>query len=62
MLGNAADRNGLSLLLATPSDIDENMLRRALQGIGVGDVRVEEVGSHAARYEVARHARPLAAE
>jgi len=62
MLGNAADGNGLSLLLATPSDIDENMLRRALQGIGVGDVRVEEVGSHAARYEVARHARPLAAE
>jgi chorismate mutase len=62
MLGNAADGMGLSLLLATPSDIDETTLRKALQGAGTGDVRVREVGSHAARYEVARHARPLAAE
>ena len=62
MLGNAADGMGLSLLLATTSDIDDGMLRKALHGAGVGDVRVREVGSHAARYEVARHARPLAAE
>jgi chorismate mutase len=62
MLGNAADGMGLSLLLATPSDIDETILRKALHAAGVGDLRLNEVGSHAARYEVARHARPLAAE
>jgi len=63
MLGNAADGMGLSLLLATPSDIDEATLRKALIGAGVGDVRVREVGSHAARFEVAPHRRnSLAAE
>jgi hypothetical protein len=51
IIGNAADRMGLSLLVAIsgakPGDAAERL--RALPGA----IRIAEVGSHAARFDVA---------
>jgi chorismate mutase len=63
ILGQAAEGMGLSLLIATPGEVDEATVRDALRQAGVGDVRMSEVGSHARRFEVgARRPRALAAE
>ena len=51
--GNAADRIGLSLLLALPGDVGQKELRAALAGAGANPVSLVEVGSHAARFAVA---------
>ena len=50
VLGNVGDRMGLVLLIAMPGAVDEAALRDALRPVS-GDVRVAEVGSHAARFE-----------
>jgi chorismate mutase len=50
ILGNVGDRMGLVLLIAMPGAVDEAALRDALRPVS-GDVRVAEVGSHAARFE-----------
>lgn len=54
LLGTAADGMGLSLLVATPFDLDEIALRSALAKAAVGDVRIHDVGSHAKRFEAHR--------
>ena len=51
MLGNAADGAGLSLLVALPGSTAEEHLSEALRKTGVGDIRMSDVGSHAARFE-----------
>ena len=56
VLGSAAEGMGLSLLLATPGDLAIEALRGAFTGAGVGDIRIHDVGSHAARFEFAHRA------
>jgi chorismate mutase len=51
IIGNAGTPIGLSLLLAVPGRIGKDGLAAALAGAGVGDIRIAEAGSHAARYE-----------
>jgi chorismate mutase len=50
ILGNVGDRMGLVLLIAAPGNVDAAGLREALRPVA-GEVRVSEVGSHAARFE-----------
>lgn len=56
IIGNAADRAGLSLLLATPSSVDEAQIQDALATGGASNSRLHEVGSHAARFTFHRPA------
>ena len=51
ILGNAAGGVGLSLMVAVPGALDEAMLREALRKAGAGDIRMGDIGSHAARFE-----------
>ena len=51
IIGNAADGMGLSLLVARPGDVASQTLRAALRQAGAGDLRLVEVGAHAARYD-----------
>ena len=51
ILGSAAQGMGLSLLVATPGTIDLDALASAFTGAGVGDIRIHDVGSHAARFD-----------
>jgi chorismate mutase len=50
IIGNAAISNGLSLLVALPGSCAMGKVAFAMGSIGVGDLRIAEVGSHAARY------------
>ena len=59
VVGEAADEIGLGLLIAVPGDVEIDTLRRNLAKAG-GDVRLAEVGSHAARYGF-KAARPASA-
>ena len=49
VIGEAADDVGLGLLIAMPGDVEVETLSRHLMKAG-GDIRLAEVGSHAARY------------
>ncbi len=51
IIGNAAEGMGLSLLIARPGDVASQTLRAALRQAGAGDLRLVEVGAHAARYD-----------
>ncbi len=51
ILGNAAGGVGLSLLVAVPGAVENAALRAALLKAGAGDIRIGDVGSHAARFE-----------
>ena len=51
VLSSAAEGMGLSLLVATPGAVAIEALRNAFTDAGVGDIRIHEVGSHAARFE-----------
>ncbi len=51
ILGNAANGAGLSLLVATPGGVGDQRLAGALRNAGAGDIRIHDVGSHAARFE-----------
>ena len=53
ILGNAAERAGLGLLLALPGNVGQKTLRDALGDAGAPPVSLVEAGSHAARFEVA---------
>ena len=52
IIGNAGTAMGLSLLVAIPGAIGKDGLAAALAGAGAADIRIAEVGSHAARYEM----------
>jgi chorismate mutase len=51
IIGNAAEGAGLSLLIARPGAQDIDKLRDALHKAGARDLRIVEVGAHAARFE-----------
>jgi hypothetical protein len=50
IIGNAADGMGLSLLVARPGALQAGAIADALRKAGASDVRVTEVGAHAARF------------
>ncbi len=54
ILGNVGDKLGLVLLVAVPGTVDGASLRGALLPV-VGEVRVAEIGSHAARFMLPPH-------
>jgi chorismate mutase len=56
VIGDAAYGHGFSVLAARPGDAAPDALTRALRDAGARDVRSQEVGSHAPRFEFA--ARP----
>ena len=51
IIGNAADGAGLSLLVARPGALQVDILADALHKAGARDLRIVEVGAHAARFE-----------
>jgi chorismate mutase len=51
IIGNAADGMGLSLLIARPGDVSSDAIRAALREAGAGDLRLSEIGAHAARFD-----------
>jgi chorismate mutase len=51
IIGSAADRIGLSLLIGRPGDIDPGVVAATLQNAGAADVRSVEIGAHAARFD-----------
>ncbi len=51
IIGNAADGAGLSLLIARPGGLQVDILADALHKAGARDLRIAEVGAHAARFE-----------
>ena len=54
--GNAADGSGLSLLIALPGAVSADQLGAALAGAGAPGARIAEAGSHARRFDLAKHA------
>ena len=51
ILGNAADGVGLALLIARPGALAVDIVSDALHKAGARDLRIVEVGAHAARFE-----------
>ena len=51
IIGNAAADSGLALLVARPGAGSATALRQAFEGAGANDLRVTEVGAHAARFD-----------
>ena len=51
IIGNAADGMGLSLLIARPGALDAGAVAGALRQAGASDLKVTEVGAHAARFD-----------
>ncbi len=51
IIGNAAADSGLALLVARPGAGSVAALRQAFEGAGANDLRVTEVGAHAARFD-----------
>jgi chorismate mutase len=51
VIGNAADGMGLSLLVARPGALDAGAVESAFRKAGAGDLRIAEVGAHAARFD-----------
>lgn len=51
IVGNAAERDGLGLLLALPGAVSQTAVRAALAEAGAPPLRLVEAGSHAARFE-----------
>lgn len=54
VLGNVGTDTGLSLMLAFPGTIAKGDIVAALSSAGVQAPRIQEIGSHAARYQVQR--------
>jgi chorismate mutase len=52
-LGAAADAIGLSLMIATPGDVADATIRDAFAHAGFADLKMFEIGSHAAIFEIA---------
>jgi len=53
IIGNAADGMGLSLLIARPGAVAAEALAEVLRKAGARDLRLTEVGAHAARFDFA---------
>jgi chorismate mutase len=53
IIGNGPDGFGLSLLVAAPGSVAAADLRQAFNEAGAGKARLAEVGSHAARFDIA---------
>jgi chorismate mutase len=51
IIGNAADGMGLSLLIARPGGLETGAIAGALRKAGASDLKVIEVGAHAARFD-----------
>jgi len=51
VIGNAADGMGLSLLVARPGALEASEVESAFRKAGAGDLRIAEVGAHAARFD-----------
>jgi chorismate mutase len=51
IIGNAADGMGLSLLIARPGALPSETLAEVLRKAGAGDLRLAEIGAHAARFD-----------
>ena len=51
IVGSAAEGVGLSLLVARQGDLPEGAAAKALAEVGAADVRTNEIGSHAERFE-----------
>jgi chorismate mutase len=60
IIGNAADGIGLSLLIARPGEAPSEAVRQALRDAGAGDLRLVEVGAHAARFDFSARRAPAA--
>jgi chorismate mutase len=58
IIGNAGDNIGLSLLVALPGPVSSERFRQQLQAGGIVGLRLAEVGSHAARFELADRSTP----
>jgi chorismate mutase len=54
VIGDAAHGHGYSVLAARPGDAPSDALTKALRQAGARDVRSQEVGSHAPRFELGR--------
>ncbi len=53
ILATAAEGIGLSIMLSAPGEVSAMNLRAEFLEAGVSDVRIHEIGSHAAVYEIA---------
>jgi chorismate mutase len=51
IIGNAAEGMGLSLLIARPGAVQAGLLAETLAQAGASDLRLTEVGAHAARFD-----------
>ena len=51
IIGNAGVESGLALLVSRPGSGPAEALRATLLGAGARDVRMAEVGAHAARFD-----------
>ncbi|HEV2574576.1 MAG TPA: chorismate mutase [Beijerinckiaceae bacterium] len=58
ILGNVGSELGLSILLAMPGNVPLADLKALFVQAGHRDVRLAEIGSHAARHQVHRHPAP----
>jgi len=56
IIGNAADGMGLALLIARPGGAGREVAAAALTRAGAGDLRLSEVGAHAARFDFSARA------
>jgi chorismate mutase len=52
VIASAGDRGGLSVLLAAPGALDQDAIRKAIDGSGSSLGELVEVGSHAERFRV----------
>lgn len=53
ILGDAGTGLGLALMISAPGDVAQTNLAEVFEKAGIGDARLKEIGSHAARFEVA---------
>jgi chorismate mutase len=51
IIGNAAEGMGLSLLIARPGAVEAGVLAETLAKAGASDLKLTEVGAHAARFD-----------
>lgn len=52
ILGNVGTDNGLSVLISAPGHIPTESLNKIFASSGISNVKIQSIGSHAARYQV----------
>ena len=52
ILGDSGTGLGLALMVSAPGSLPQADLAAAFEKAGIGDARLKEIGSHAARFEV----------